>query len=214
MQTAILAVGFGLLVGYLIQTRDWGISVGWALVFPLISFSVARATVALKLHARLPGLNRYVLYPVRDGKTEPPLTDREWTIRQVNWLINEFRGKGVFLTPGEDALICVPVLLVGIHPLSAFLGGVAFGVMHLARFTYLDCIAKGSTYALVCYFVLPQGLLTVVLGHFIMNGIGFAVLQVAKRQMERLQAVERKLELRSNRTVDADAHDTAARRSP
>lgn len=62
--------------------------------------------------------------------------------------------------------------------------------------------------------MLPHGLLTVVLGHFMTNGISFAVLQVVKRRMERLQAVERKMEERSNRRVDADARDTSAHPSP
>ena len=213
VSASITVAGFGLLVGYLAFTGDWRISPAWAFVFPVITFSVAWAFVAFKLFDRFPKLNRYMLYPPTAEEVESPLSPKEWTIRQVDYLTSLFRGKGAFLTPGEDGLICVPVLLVGIHPLSAFLGGLAFGAMHLARFTYLDCIAKSITYGLVCYFVLPHGLLTVVLGHVIMNGIAFAVLQVMKRQMERLQAVERKLELRSNRTVDADARDTAARRS-
>ena len=104
-------------------------------------------------------------------------------------MLGLFHAKAVALTPGEDGLICVPLLLVGINPLSAALGGIVFGLLHVERFTYLECIAKSITYGL---FVLPHGLLTVVLGHLIMNGIGFAGLRVIKRHVESAQAVRAK----------------------
>jgi hypothetical protein len=214
LHTAVAVAGFALALAYLIHTGDWRLSPAWSLVFPLISFSVAWATGAPKLHARFPLLNQYSWHRASSGTVEAPLTDKEWTTAQVNYLLSLFRGKGVALTPGEDGLICVPILLVGINPLSALLGGAVFGLMHLGRFTFLECIAKSVTYALVCYFVLPHGLLTVVLGHIIMNGAAFVALRVVKRQMERLQAVERKLEARSNTTVETDARKSGARGSP
>jgi hypothetical protein len=139
-----------------------------------------------------PRLNDYLLYR-NDGHKEASLSGDEWALRQAGYLGSGFRGKTILITPAEDGLVCVPVLLVGIGWLSAALGGIAFGLIHLGRFTYLECIGKSITYALVCYFVLPHGLLTVALGHMITNGIAFIAIQVAKRKLSK--------KLRANPTV-------------
>jgi hypothetical protein len=121
----------------------------------------------------------------------------DWALKQANYLNSGFRAKAVLSTPAEDGLICVPVLLAGIGPVSILLGGLAFGFLHLGRFTYLECMAKSITYAAVCYFVLPHGVLTVVLGHAIMNGIAFLGIQIARRRLSE--------KLRSNSTPHTDA---------
>ena len=180
---SVAIVGFGFFGGYLVSSSDWRFSITWALAFPAISFSVAWTFVVLKFFDRFPKLNDYLLHPRSDEITENPMSNDEWSLKQAIYLENLFRGKAMLLTPAEDGLICVPVLLLGIEPLSALLGGVVFGVIHLARFTYIECIGKSVTYALVCYFVLPHGLLTVVLGHVIMNGLAFVAIQAGKRKL-------------------------------
>jgi hypothetical protein len=197
-QVALGILGFSLLGSYLVVTGDWRISPVWALAFPAISFSVAWAFVGLKLFDRFPKLNAHLLHSNASQTGEAPLSADEWSLRQAHCLESGFRGKAILTTPAEDGLICVPVLLVGIGSVSAALAGIAFGFIHLGRFTYLECIGKCITYALVCYFVLPHGLLTVVFGHVVMNGIGFVAIQVAKRKLSE--------KLRSNPTVDADAN--------
>ena len=206
VQVALGILGFGLLGGYLVVTGDWRISPVWALAFPAISFSFAWAFVGLKLFDRFPKLNGYLLYSNTSEKREALLSNDEWSLKQANYLESGFRGRAVLRTSAEDGLICVPVLLVGIGSLSAALGGIAFGFIHLGRFTYLECIGKSITYALVCYFVLPHGLLTVAFGHLIMNGIAFVAIQVAKRKLSE--------KLRSNPTVESDARNSGARGSP
>jgi len=42
----------------------------------------------------------------------------------------------------------------------------------------------------VCYFILPHGVLTVVLGHAMMNGIAFVGIQIARRKLsEKLRSI-------------------------
>jgi hypothetical protein len=203
---ALGILGGGFLVSYLVFTGDWRVSPIWALAFPIMSFSVAGLFVALKLFDRFPKLNGYLLHAETD-ETRPTTVSRDdWALKQADYLKSGFRGKAILSTPAEDGLICVPVLLVGIGPLSAVLGGIAFGFLHLGRFTYLECIGKSITYALVCYFVLPHGVLTVAVGHLIMNGVAFVGIQVARRKLSK--------RLRSNPTVDADARNSSARGSP
>jgi hypothetical protein len=204
---AIWIFGFSFLAGYLALSGDWRVSFPWALAYVAISLSVGWFfSVALRLHERLPALDRYLLFE-RDDKATEQINNDEWTLRYVKYHLDTgLRTKTVLLTPAEDGLICVPVLLTGAGLVPAALGGMVFGLLHLGRFTYLDCIAKAIIYALVCYYVLPHGLLTVVVGHFIMNGLAFAFMQVAERKLS--------AKLRSNNTVEADARETGARGSP
>jgi len=206
VQVVLGILGFGLLGSYLVVTDDWRISPIWALAFPAISFSVAWAFVGLKAFDRFPKLNAYLLHPNTDEKKEAPMSGDKWSLRQAHYLESGFRGKAILTTPAEDGLICVPVLLVGIGAVSAALGGLVFGFIHLGRFSYLECIGKGTTYALVCYFVLPHGLLTVACGHLIMNGVAFLAIQVAKRKLSE--------KLRSSPTANTDPRDGDARRAP
>jgi hypothetical protein len=200
----IRVVGFSLLLGYLAVTTDWRISVPWVFAFPAISFSVAWLFVGFNLFDRFPRLNRYIQYPQTNDNAERAQSDNEWALSQTKYL--ESGGKSVVFAPTEDGLICVPVLLVGIGVISAALGGFAYGLIHLGRFTYLECIGKTITYTLVCYFVLPQGLLTVVTGHLLMDLIALAALKGARHKLSE--------DLRSNPTVERDARKSGARPSP
>ena len=206
VEITLATFGWPLLVGYVLLTEDWRVSAVWALGFPAISFAVAGLFVALKLFDRFPKLNGYLPYS-DTGKARPTAVSRDdWALKQADYLNSGFRTKAVLSTPAEDGLICVPVLLVGIGPLSAALGGIAFAVLHLQRFTYLECIAKSITYAAVCYFVLPNGVLTVVLGHVIMNGVVFGGLQIARRKLSE--------KLRPNSTPHTDARASSALGQP
>jgi len=42
---------------------------------------------------------------------------------------------------------------------------------------------KAIIYAVVCYVILPFGILTVVAGHLLLDVIGLATLKVAKRKL-------------------------------
>lgn len=179
------AVGFGMLLGYLWHSGDWRLSLPWALAFPAISFAIGSMFVSLRFFERFPRLNAYLLYPAAARTTERSLSEDEWALRQAKYIDSGMRGGLILTAPAEDGFICVPVLLTAITPISALLAGLAFGCLHLARFTYLECIGKAFAYALVCYFVLPHGLLTVVVGHLLMDVLGMAVLKIAQNRLSR-----------------------------
>jgi len=206
VQITLATLGWPLLVGYLLVTEDWRVSPVWALAFPAISLAVAGLFIRLKLFDRFPKLNGYLLYSDTDEARPAAVSSDDWALKQAEYLNSGFRAKAVLSTPAEDGLICVPVLLMGIGPLSAALGGIAFGFLHLARFSYLECIGKSITYSAVCYFVLPHGVLNVVVGHLITNGIGFVMLHIARRKLSD--------KLRSDKTVETDARESSARGSP
>jgi hypothetical protein len=102
------------------------------------------------------------------------------------------RAKAVFFTISEDGFICVPILLIGINPFAALAGGAVFGVIHLGRFTYLECIAKAVIYSLACLWVLPYGLLTLVAGHFTSDVIVLLLLKMIKRKLAEQAAASRR----------------------
>ena len=160
---ALGTLGWPLLIGYLLLTGDWRVAPVWALAYPAIAFSASWLLVGPKLFDRFPRLNGYLLDSDTVETKPTALSNDAWALKHANYLNSQFRAKDVLSTPAEDGLIGVPVLLVGIGPLSAGLGGVAFGFLDLARFTYLECIGKSVTYAAICYFVLPNGVLTVEL---------------------------------------------------
>lgn len=191
--TLIRLVGFGLLGGYLFLTDDWRISVTWALAFPAIAFVVAILLVNLDLSRRFPTLDKYFLFP----NAQVASSEEEWCRNQAK-CAEAMMGRGRFLlAPAEDGLICVPVLLAGLGVATSTLGGIVFGLLHLGRFTYLECIGKSIYYSLVCMFVLPHGLLTVALGHVLMDASALAAIKVAKRKLVS--------ESRSNPAVKRDA---------
>jgi len=183
--TLMRVVGFGLLAGYLWYSADWRVSAIWVVAFPVISLAVAGTSTVLRISERLPGLNSYLLYPVESHNPAAALSESEWALRQAKYLESGMRGGMILTTLAEDGLICVPVILLGLSPLSAIVAGIAFGCIHLARYTYLDCISKAFIYTLVCYWVLPFGILTVALGHLLMDAFGLGVLKLAKYKLSK-----------------------------
>ena len=182
---AIRVVGFTLLGTYLFLSDDWRVSPYGVLAFGAIAFSVSWLVVTLKIADRFPKLNRYLLFPRNDQCAAHTLTENEWALAQANYLESGLRGATILASPSEDGMICVPILVAGLGPIASVVGGVAFALLHLGRFTYVECISKGIFYALVCFFVLPHGLLNVVLGHLFMNLLALIVIKVAKRALAR-----------------------------
>jgi hypothetical protein len=160
--------------------QDFTLSIAWAFGYVAMSLLVALAITKLKVSERLPVLNGYLLYSAKSTNTDARLSQEEWTKRKAAYLESGFRRAQILFTPAEDALICVPILLIGINAFTASIGGIAFGLMHLGRFTYLECIGKSFIYGLACYFILPHGLLTVVMGHLILDALGWLLLKAYK----------------------------------
>jgi hypothetical protein len=168
-------------VTFLFVSRDYAFSIVGVAGYLLISILTSYLLVGLRFAEHFPKLNSYYFFP-RTG-TEEPLSEKEWALKQAEYLESSFSGKRIFLTPAEDGLICVPLLIVGINPFTALLGGFAFAFLHIGRFTYLECIGKGVIYSLVCFLILPSGLLTVVVGHFAMDALGLATLRLIKQKL-------------------------------
>ncbi|MHC4251507.1 MAG: hypothetical protein ACYS9X_20505 [Planctomycetota bacterium] len=91
----------------------------------------------------------------------------------------------LLLTPGEDGLFLVPLLVAGANAVSAAVVAVLFAAAHLRIFKPRECIAKALAYYLICLVVLPHGLLTVVAGHVLVDGLAVAFFRgVRKARMD------------------------------
>ena len=174
-------VGFGLFVGYLLYAGDYSFSIVWVAIYVIVSVLIAWSMVRLHLSERFPALNRYYFRPLQQDGQREVLSENAWTKAYAQYLASGMRGYTMLFAPAEDGLICVPILVAGINPLSAILGGIAFGLLHVGRFTYLECIGKSIIYSVVCFYILPHGLLTVVGGHFMLNLLAFAGVTAALR---------------------------------
>ena len=76
-------------------------------------------------------------------------------------------------TPGEDGLFFVPLLLIGVTPLTSAVGGLLFGAMHYPAYPLKYCIPKALIFFSAALLVLPNGLLTVVVGHILLDVVAF-----------------------------------------
>lgn len=192
---ALHILGFTFLVGYLCLTKNWRISIGWGLVYFVIVLAVSHFSAKLGASRRFQKLNKYLTHPSEVISVSAAQSKDEAALVKARYLRSFFNSGAILLVPTEDALVCVPILLAGISPLSALLGGVVFGVIHLGGYSYIECIAKGIYYTLIVWIILPHGLLAVILGHLISDAIGLVVLQIAVHQLSentKLQAKRNK----------------------
>jgi hypothetical protein len=166
--------------------RDFAFSLPWIFAFPAIAVPAAALPFILKLHKRYPKLNRFLFARKAPPRMGPPLS-REEQQKQYDEALYKYQTSAMRLRPmllslpAEDGLICVPIILVGISPMAAIVGGLAFGLLHIGGRTVLDCAVKVLVYSLLCLIVLPHGLLTVVAGHMINNLIGVLVFKTSQR---------------------------------
>ena len=175
--------GFCLLADYFYNTADWRISISWGLAYFGIALVVSHLLARLGDSRRFQILNQYFTSSREKTDVSPRQSRDDWALLKSEYVKSFYNNAAIIVAPTEDALVCIPVLLAGISPLSAILGGVVFGAIHLGGYSYLECIAKGIYYTLIVLVVLPHGLLTVIFGHLITNAIGFVLLKIAARQL-------------------------------
>ena len=81
----------------------------------------------------------------------------------------------VVLLAGEDGFFFVPILLLGINPVSAAVVAVAYAAIHYPEFPLKHCITKAILIFLIASLILPNGLVSVIVGHLILNVFAYHV---------------------------------------
>ena len=74
-----------------------------------------------------------------------------------------------YLVAMEDGIFLLPLLFIGINPLTVAIAAILFGVFNRAKFSKLYCVVKMLAYFIVGLWVLPYGIWAVVLSHIIVD---------------------------------------------
>ncbi len=78
--------------------------------------------------------------------------------------------------PAEDGVFLVPLLYVGVTPLTAAISGSLFALAHLPNYPFWSTVPKGISYFLVGLFLLPWvGLWPIVIGHVLLDAFLIAL---------------------------------------
>ena len=168
----IRIAGMVFLVSYLLMYQDFSFSLTWSLLHVAIVLGVATGITSIGIQKLIPSLGTYYIPRKMKESVAENLEqeDDPYRMREA-YMESLFNRKTVAFLAAEDGLIGVPLILLGINPLSVIIAGIVFGVIQLPRFTYLECLIKGMTYMLICLLVLPNGILTVVAGHYLTDVI-------------------------------------------
>jgi len=104
-------------------------------------------------------------------KSEVDLENEEFSGRA-----KELSAKPVRLfasIPAQDGFFFVPLVYLGITPVSATVAGLAFGLFHYPANPLWSCLVKAAFLSLIAYFVLPFGVLTTIAGHLVIDAVVF-----------------------------------------
>ena len=83
--------------------------------------------------------------------------------------------RSLLLLPGEDGLFFVPLLWVGITPVTAAVATAAFAAFHYPQYPLKFCAGKFVLLFCIAVVVLPHGLGSVVAGHLILDTLLFTI---------------------------------------
>lgn len=119
-------------------------------IFFILLLTVFLSLISKKLDA---------LPPAADAVFEKEIQRRPWSL--------------LFSLPAEDGLFLVPIAIIGINPIAAGVSGILFGIAHYPLHSKYSCVFKGIFYFSVALWILPHGILAIVLGHILLDAYGF-----------------------------------------
>lgn len=168
--TQLKVVGIFLLLHHIANTGFrfnpfWlGVSLALTITSAVVSTSITALVLAVVPAARSP-------VPVAMGDQEN-LSDHAdrmiQTVRRNPWLF--------LLVPGEDGIFFLPLLTIGISPVSAFMAAAIFALVHYRikpNSALPGTFMIGFTNSMI---VLPHGIMPMVLSHLILDAVAIALL--------------------------------------
>lgn len=194
--------GWAILILYLAQTPI-AFDPFWVGVYVAVSLGVGTAYVlAVKPIVR-------VLSGTATTVADAP-TEQQGLVphpRNAPLLHDLFRRplRTIILAPGETGLFFVPVAIIGVTWWSALLAAALFGLAHHRTYSVEQCAVKAFTAFLNGYFILPYGVIHLVIGHLIVDALGIGAFWLTTSKEDRLSA---------NNTVETDARESGARGLP
>lgn len=157
-------VGLGLLVVHIFRS-SFVVEPGLVAMYLAIVLSVGFAFVV-------------VIYPALDwaSRTQPMATE-EMSEQAVSE-IKRHPIRLALLIPGEDGIFFVPLLWVGITPLTAGVAAAAFAAVHYPEYSIRACVPKFVILFCIAMVVLPHGIGSVVVGHLLVDAMAFTALNL------------------------------------
>jgi hypothetical protein len=116
-----------------------------------------------------------VAYPILDRFLPGTKADAEVTGMRIVGEAKRTPLRLALLLPGEDGFFFVPLLWVGITPVTAGIAAAAFAATHYPQFPLRACVVKFVSIFCIAMVVLPHGLGSVVVGHFIADAVAVIV---------------------------------------
>ena len=113
------------------------------------------------------------------GLKEPDLKEAEALNERVLSMLKQAPWK-ILTVPAEDGLFLLPLLYLGINPVTAVVAATLFAAFHYPSFPWHYCVPKGIAYFFVALFVLPYGIWSVVTAHLLLDGAIFCLLMLRK----------------------------------
>ncbi|MGB1017005.1 MAG: hypothetical protein ACPG4T_22905, partial [Nannocystaceae bacterium] len=123
--------------------------------------------VAVTVLSRLPQDN--------DDATAPPLQEQVADI-----VADDFARRplwSVVSVAAEDGFFLVPLLYIGITPLSAAIAAGLFGAAHFPTWSARGCLLRAVAYFPVALWILPHGIGSIVVGHLLWDFLWWAVVR-------------------------------------
>ncbi len=119
-----------------------------------------------------------VIYPVVDWASGTRQLANHGMNEQMANAIKRHPIRLALLIPGEDGIFFVPLLWVGITPLTAGIAAAAFAASHYPEYSIRACVPKFVFLFGVAMVVLPHGIGSVVVGHLLVDAIAFLGLKL------------------------------------
>ncbi|MCI0745325.1 MAG: sel1 repeat family protein [Verrucomicrobia subdivision 3 bacterium] len=162
--TALYVVGYSFLI-YHALTTPLGVN-GFAVgAFLLILLGCGGVFLATMIVFEKLGLKQW---DENEAKLE---NDRMWSaLKQEPWRL--------LFIPAEDGFFLLPLLYIGINPVSAAVAGLLFAAAHYPFYPWKYCVPKGIAYFLVALWVLPYGIWSVIIAHILLDLALFALVFV------------------------------------
>lgn len=120
-----------------------------------------------------------VIYPAVDWASGTQQLDYPVMNEQMASAIRRHPIRLALLIPGEDGIFFVPLLWVGITPLTAGIAAAAFAAIHYPEYSIRACAPKFVFLFGVAMVVLPHGIGSVVVGHLLVDAIAFSPLKLS-----------------------------------
>lgn len=77
---------------------------------------------------------------------------------------------------GEDGFFFVPILLLGINPVTAAITAILYAAFHYPEFPIKYCVVKAVLVFLIITLILPNGLGSVIVGHLVLDALAYRFL--------------------------------------